>query len=353
MPSNSIDFFTSVVDTEAMHENFKKISDPKYKPVQKAFQEWARDFPDRDNKIVTEFQTTFNSTFWEVYLHKLFKDFGLNPTYDYAAPDYEITYKDQKILVEAVIANNAQGMRPESDIVYPNDLHVKFEYNKNAIIRYANSISSKYTKYKNSYSNLDHVKDKPFVIALGSYDQPAFFQEYDRVILPVLYGLYVDERNEYDGEIAYQYGVPVKKMNSIQKTNGSSIQLGFFANDCMKEISAVIFSCGATFSKLEACSKIYKKFNTYIHYIRLNEEGDLKQYIIRMHNKLETIQDSLCILHNPYAVNPISQDLFNKQGVAVYNLNKEKNIFYRKINRYFIVSRMATTIVPRISEAAI
>ena len=97
MPSNSIDFFTPVVDTEAMHENFKKFSDPNYKPVQKAFQEWARDFPDRDNKIVTEFQTTFNSTFWEVYLHKLFKDFGLNPTYDYAAPDYEITYKDQKM----------------------------------------------------------------------------------------------------------------------------------------------------------------------------------------------------------------------------------------------------------------
>lgn len=347
MPSNSIDFFTPVVDTEAMHENFKKFSDPNYKPVQKAFQEWARDFPDRDNKIVTEFQTTFNSTFWEVYLHKLFKDFGLNQTYDYAAPDYEITYKDQKILVEAVIANNAQDMNPESEAVYPDNFNVGFEYNKNAIIRYANSISSKYIKYKKSYSNLDHVKDKPFVIALGSYDQPCFFLEYDRCILPVLYGLYVDEKNEYNGETVYNYGVPVKKMMNIKKSNGSSVPLGLFTNDSMKEVSAVIFSCGATFSKLEARSKIYTKLNTHFIYVTLNEEGRIKDNTIRMRNKSETIQDSLCILHNPYATNPISQDLLSKQGVSVYNLNIEKNIFYRKINRYFIVGRMARIIIPR------
>ena len=68
----------------------------------------------------------------------------------------------------------------------------------------------------------------------------------------------------------------------------------------MKEVSAVIFSCGATFSKLEARSKIYTKLNTHFIYVTLNEEGRIKDNTIRMRNKSETIQDSLCILHNPY-----------------------------------------------------
>lgn len=30
---------------------------------------WPTDFEDRDGKFVTEFRTTFNSSFWEFYLH--------------------------------------------------------------------------------------------------------------------------------------------------------------------------------------------------------------------------------------------------------------------------------------------
>ncbi|WP_232925945.1 hypothetical protein, partial [Pseudomonas syringae] len=35
-------------------------------------------FPDRNNKFVKEFQTTFNSIFWEVYLYMAFREYGFS-----------------------------------------------------------------------------------------------------------------------------------------------------------------------------------------------------------------------------------------------------------------------------------
>jgi hypothetical protein len=38
--------------------------------------EWSEGFQDRDGKFCIEFQTTFNSSFWELYLHACFRELG-------------------------------------------------------------------------------------------------------------------------------------------------------------------------------------------------------------------------------------------------------------------------------------
>ena len=73
---NSMNLFLPVVDESRMHPHFKSIySNPIYQPQREVVAEWANGFVDRDNKFVYEFQTTFNSSFWELYLFALFKQF--------------------------------------------------------------------------------------------------------------------------------------------------------------------------------------------------------------------------------------------------------------------------------------
>lgn len=45
-------------------------------PEREVLSGWASGFRDRDGKFVKEFQTTYNSSFWELYLFAAFKDLG-------------------------------------------------------------------------------------------------------------------------------------------------------------------------------------------------------------------------------------------------------------------------------------
>jgi hypothetical protein len=165
--------------------------------------------------------------------------------------------------------------------------------------------------------------------------------EYDRAILPTLYGLYVDERNEYNGEIIYSIGVDVKRMLSVTKNNGAKISLGFFANEQMKEVSAVLFSCAATYSKLAAMSP---RSNTLTLFTSLiTDENEMLYFFPNVHSDEyhENIQDGVCILHNPFAEYPLPKGIFREIGINNYTYLPEYGIFLREKNHHFLVVRTA------------
>lgn len=60
-----IDLFTPVVDASVFHPNFKNVLHPSMTAEREVLGRWIAGFPDRDNKFAKEFQTTFNSSFWE------------------------------------------------------------------------------------------------------------------------------------------------------------------------------------------------------------------------------------------------------------------------------------------------
>ncbi|MBS0288614.1 MAG: hypothetical protein JSS07_01085 [Proteobacteria bacterium] len=64
-----IDLFTPIVSTEKMHFIFKTLLEPSNAPEKNVLHGWAKDFIDRDNKFIQEFQTTFESSMWELYLN--------------------------------------------------------------------------------------------------------------------------------------------------------------------------------------------------------------------------------------------------------------------------------------------
>ncbi|MDD2732642.1 MAG: hypothetical protein PHF56_01775 [Desulfuromonadaceae bacterium] len=317
----TIDLFTPVVPDENQHSNFRVITTPGlYSHERDVLASWAEGFVDRDGKAVKEFQTTFNSTFWELYLHAAFQDLGFLADYSKEAPDFILSKDGYQIIAEATIASNPEGYPAEWERDVTKEAIQKLdaeEIVELAAVRLANAVATKHKKYVESYSKLDHVKGLPYVICVAPFEQPFFFEQSDNAIRRVLYSfdryLFKDMPEEQKrvifGEVYF---------DSFVKSSGIEIELGFFRNNRMKEVSAVIFSCCATFSKVRALAK-----NTDQQVIfmakRHNDQG-LQPLLICQEKAeyKETLLDGLILLLNPFAERPFPLDAFRGRDISIH-----------------------------------
>lgn len=160
-----MDLFTALVAEERRHPNFRAALDaaPGDREV---LAEWANGFVDRDGKFVTEFQTTFNSSFWELYLFACLQELGHSVDFGHDAPDFVVTGPHVPFGVEATTANNAQGTSPEWAATPQGlmELEDRSSIVDEATIRLANAVTSKHQKYIARYARLPHVRGRPFVL---------------------------------------------------------------------------------------------------------------------------------------------------------------------------------------------
>lgn len=315
----TLDLFSLQVPEDAVHPNVRNILLAAREAERRVLQQWADQLPDRDGKFVKEFQTTCNSSFWELYLHALFREFGFTFDWSQAAPDFHLKHGDQSILVEATTANAAQGKPSEWGTTPTLEAVKRIDIpalNREAIIRLSNSILSKLRKYRSSYRELPHVAKRPFVLAVAPFEQPFFSLQYNRAITALLYDYYVDEQAALDDPAAFPDGPPVRHLGSVAKDNGSEISLGFFTDDSCAEISAIVFSCTATWGKVDALatdSDVQKEFNTVWgsapHGTPVRRSGGVGEYT-------EALEDGLQVYHNPFARYPLDHALFRRPGVV-------------------------------------
>lgn len=172
-----MELFDPIIDEAQFHKNFASVLTPERQPEREELMRWAERFPDRDGKFVREFQSTFNSSFWEIYLYAVFKEYGLEFDWAHASPDFILNNGKVDIVVEAATANSAEGKPNEWDKIFtPEELqNISFNtLNRESIIRLANTLLGKAKYYKKYYSKLDHVKNKPFVLAVAPFEQPPF-----------------------------------------------------------------------------------------------------------------------------------------------------------------------------------
>ncbi|HBR2605966.1 TPA: hypothetical protein L9Q09_003309 [Klebsiella pneumoniae] len=327
-----LDFFKPIVDTKDYHPNFERLLPDKYNNSKKLFNEWASGFNDRDGKLVKEFQTTFNSTFWEVYLHASFKDMGFEIDFSYASPDFNIKKGETEVIIEATICNSANGKSPEWDRAdeYLSSIPKRFwNLNKEAMIRINNSIISKVKKYEESYSKLSHVKGKPFVIALAPFEQRFFNLQNDRAIRAVLYDEYVNEDIYLDHPELYPDGPPVENLGFVEKDNGAEIPLGIFNDNQYECVSAIIFNNAATFSKLQALANKNGE-KVMISSTWLTPPTGKPEHIGGWSSDYkENITDGLMIFHNPFAINKLDPCVFRAERICqVYPGDKEWTLIF-------------------------
>ena len=314
-----MDLFTQIVREDQLHPNFLRILTPDRIGERAVVSEWAEGFPDRDNKFVKEFQTTFNSSFWEIYLFGLFKAYSFEMNWSYASPDFWLHTPLGDIIIEAATANAAVGRTPEwekNDIITENVRNKIFwPLNREAIIRLSNALLAKIRKHTTSYRSLPHVRGKPFVIAVAPFEQPDFQHQYDRPMRALLYDDYVDEDAYSRNPAGFPDGPPSVRLGTIEKDNGASIDLGIFENDGWCEVSAVIFSCAATWGKAVAMSTravpgvVETSWSTAL-------DGRSIRRVAPVGIPSESISDGLQIFHNPYARIPLDFRIFRRHGVV-------------------------------------
>ncbi len=342
-----MDLFTPVVSEDKWHPNFSAIMKARNGYNCDVINDWSKGFVDRDRKFVKEFQTSFNSSFWELYLNAVFNFYGFSMDWTHPSPDFYIM-KPIDFIVEATIASNEDIGDPEFltfESLIPDDLN---EFNRKTIIRLSNSIHAKFIKYKESYSLLSHVSGKPFIIAVTAFDQPYFSMTCQRAIEALLFGYYVDEE-EYIAREDNSEPLVGGHVDKVLKDNNSQIELGLFSKGIMPEISAVLFSSTATWGKVRALShdpNPYIKFDA----LRYNPHSVNPHKIeLVKQNYRETLLDGLRIYHNPFAQFPIDPCHFRNKDVFQVYPNYDTGEFEYDIREGQLLFRKVYTYVDSLS----
>ncbi len=326
-----MELFNPLFSPDKLHKNFIQIQRDLQNMDRAELQRWCDGFPDRDNKLVKEFQTTFNSSFWEIYLYALFREIELKIDWSFPSPDFVVEFNDQKVVIEATTASAANGKTPEWEKDFFEEMPTRFKaMNIESIIRLSNAICSKYRKYKDIYSKLEHVKSRPFVIAVAPFEQPYFNIQYDTPIKALLYDYYVDEDSYNDAPHLYPDGPLGVSLGHVEKDNGAEIELGFFEDSRYSEISAILLSTTATWGKVEAMSG-NTNLKRFINSVWWSKKGNpvRRTSVIQEHN--EKVRDGVQVFHNPYASYPLDSDMFKRDGIVqIFSDPRTKKITFQR-----------------------
>lgn len=346
------------IPNDDLHVKFKLLRDePTYYGAKKIIEDWTNNFFDKDNKIIKEFQTTFHSSFWEFYLHSVFEKIGFKLNTENNRPDFIIS-SPEEIYIEAVVSEIKDAGRSENeriqDDIFNNLLPIstKKEFSElidEAIVRHSNSINSKLKKYtgfnvknkwKSGYVDCKWVnKDRPYLIALASFDQISYGKEYIYSMEALLYGMYYNPETK-----------TYIKRGSIKKPGtNSDIEIGIFNNPLMQDVSAVIFSNTLTLGKLSSLSKS-NGTPSFQSIINVRYSYDPPHYRIHEveHDNPEYLLDGLYIFHNPNAKNKLSEDLLSSSGLLQFTIDSYE-IAMQGLHMP-IVSRFCTPLKPLVEQ---
>jgi len=311
--------FDEVVPPHKQHAIYKLICEEKYEAERAVLSDWAKGFIDRDGKFPYEFQSTFEPCLWELYLHACLKELGASIDFTFCSPDF-VANAGEDLCIEATIAAPAFGGAPPHGHGIDEIPENFNEFNSQATLRICNSFTSKSKKYKDDYSKFDHVKGKPFVIAIAAFDRPFSHMAASRPILSALYGLYHDEEltRQCGAENIVNYNV-----EAVIKNENTDIPLGFFLDDSYSHVSAVIYSSLATWGKVRALADNQDAESIYYTF-HPNEHG-IKS-IVRVTPKneyVENLVDGLYILHNPFADRPLSRTTLDHSRLTQFFVRED------------------------------
>jgi hypothetical protein len=337
-----MDLFTPIISEELQHPYFRAICAHQNGYNCDVLNEWARGFKDRDGKFVYEFQRTFDTCFWELYVFAVLKHYGLTVDFSHPAPDFLVT-DNGGFNVEATVALHAKDATPEYmkfEEPIPQDLN---EFNRRAILRIRNSIDGKHKKFNASYQKLDHVKGRPFVLAITAIDSPHAILACQRAIEAVLFGYYVDEE-KYLREGGELKGYEV---NSVAKDNGSPVELGVFKKEDFRWLSAVVFSSCATWGKVRALSADPNP-NIIFEAVTYNTNGPEPKVVkAKKANYTERLLDGLRVYHNPSATHPLDIGVFRHRDVFQSYYSEHQDDWAYELRDGLLLSRTVKTFLRR------
>lgn len=379
-----MDLFTPLVKENRFHPLFKRIiGDETYKPTMAVINEWSTGLLGRKqeaNKFIKEFQTTFNSSLWELYLNKSFVELGFEIDYSKESPDFYLKHSSGKrINVEAVTANNQLNESEEYYTLKSFNESVAIEdkdFLDQSTIKLIGKLKDKRDLFigadnkKHPYSSLEHVKGNPFVVAVAPFDNHLSFTQNNMAVNRILYGINPPKGNNPSEMVS-------EKISHIVNHNGKHIDLGIFTNESYKEISAVIFSTTGTFGKAVVQSGIstfiratkYRQMECSVFlkqegmgklgasHTQLGKGNDLfsmrfpfgnlvcgaDMHLYEPSHHIESHLDGLHVYYNPFAENPLDKKLLSAYELTQNDYDIESGEMVCMHNDGSLVSRQVYT----------
>ncbi len=314
------------------HPKFEFLLEPCYMAEKALLEEWIGNFKVKDgiDKTIKQFQETFHSTFWEVYLNKVFSESGCLILDDITSPDFGLIKGNEKIFVEAVVSNIALIEPAEIERTL-DDIHGENDHYKildESIIRLYSSMCNKLERYNNHYSTRSDIQGAKFVLAMGDYAQINYGQSFYYPLLALLYGAYYDPDDRKDNlKILCEdsFSNEYKFIETHKKKNGAELKLGLFNSKEYEHVSAIIYSCTTTLGKLSSLVENHIPIEKCIVIDR--ETPYAEHQILRYSNQQsdETLYDGLFVYHNPNATNKLQDDFLDEIGVTHIRYDEEND----------------------------
>jgi hypothetical protein len=314
MDDAAIDLFTPVTPRERWHPNFARLADHAMDAEKRVLRAWAAGFRDRDGKFVKEFQTTFNSSFWELYVYAFLRKAGCTVDLSHSRPDFVVPAGPLGAFVaEAVIASNANGQLPE----WAGQWEQRQSTDREALlavasVRLSQAIGAKRTKWE-QYNALPQCQGRPYVICVAPFEQPGGQEQGTQAIDRVLFGG-PGPLLQRDAEGGYR-AVGFATAPQAFKTSGAAIELGLFTDDRFAGVSAVFFSSLATWSKVTALAPD-RPLEVLFRAVRSGP--DLNIEIEGGAEYEETVADGSHLFINPFARIPIDPDPWFDAGCCTH-----------------------------------
>jgi hypothetical protein len=232
-----------------------------------------------DSRFPNQIQSDFHSASWELYLAEVLHRNNLQlvewknrPTKS-AGADF---LTEDGLWIEATVARDGEGddavPQPPKNIVYtvPEDL---------IILRLSNSIQKKHHQHCKWLEQGIIKQNQPYCIAINGRQIKSNISEHDdsapkivKTVFP-LGGLQVEWNLETAEVIVSKY----EYKDSISKSSGASVEKRYFMDEAYSGISAILYS-----------------YEDIVNPPLIGEAGN-----------------SMIVIHNPLAQNPISDEVFS------------------------------------------
>ena len=357
MSSNSIvfhdnkhqyfDLFQDLNNEEKQHPIYKLLnSNISQSMAKETIKEVSYHYKDIDGNFIDQFQSVngFDSRVWELFLFCFFREQFFSFKRNFNAPDYMIEKFNQEIAVEAVIVSR----KTELDSGPKNDKEIQAKLENEVPLLFGNAL---FDKMKKKYWEKDHVKNKPFVIAIADFHDALSMTWTFNSLSNYLYGYKYDHSFDENGKLIV---IPVK-IDDYTKPNGTKIPSGFFFQPNSENVSAVIFSSCGTLSKFNRMGKqaelgsniptLLRTATFYNHEPNANKPNVVTYQVDR--NSEETWSEGVIVYHNPNAKIPLDPEFFDERVAQC--IFKDK-LVHSVMPRLFSYNSFTENLIPKEDE---
>jgi hypothetical protein len=342
MSSNSIvfhdnkheyfDLFQNLNNKVNQHPNFKLLSsNVALSMAKETVKEVSYHYKDIDGNFIDQFQSIngFDSRVWELFLFCFFREQFFSFKRNFNSPDYMVEKFNEEIAVEAVIVSRKTELESNAK----NDKEIQEKLKNDIPLLFGNAL---FDKMKMKYWEKEHVKGKPFAIAIADFHDTMSMTWTFNSLSDYLYGYKYEHSFDENGELIVK---PIK-IGDYTKPNGTKIPSGFFFQPNSENVSAIIFSSCGTLSKFNRMGKQAElgsdiptliRTGTFYNHTPNADKPNFVTYKVDKESK-ETWSEGTVVYHNPNAKIPLNPAFFDDKVAQCFFRDK---LIHSKMPKYF------------------